>query len=83
MAPPSGSTFDSGLTTCVQMTESTQEETSRFEDPDCPSGIAESRGVTTTWSRTTMVLRGMHPLGEPRTETTAVVVGVRFGCVPA
>jgi len=39
-APGSECTFDSGITTCVQMTESRQEETDRFEDPDYPHASA-------------------------------------------
>ena len=81
-APPgSACTFDSGVTTCVKTTESTQVSTSRVEDPDCPSGVAESRREETTTVRTTTVFHGMEQLGDPQTETT-IMIGASYGCVP-
>jgi hypothetical protein len=79
--PGSECTFDSGVTTCVKTTESTQEWTSRVEDENCPSGIAESRRFETTTDRTTYVFHGMDPVGEPQTETT-IGFGSSYGCVP-
>jgi hypothetical protein len=80
---PAGSEcrFDSGVTTCVQTTESTQEGTARFDDRNCASGVAESRRATTTTVRTTSVFHGMQPFGEPQTETT-IGISERYGCVP-
>jgi hypothetical protein len=69
VSPPGGSvcTFDSGITTCVQTFRLVSEQSVRFSDPSCPSGIAERRTVTTTTITTTTVFRGTHIVGEPQT----------------
>ena len=69
---PEGSTctFERGLTTCVQSIGFATVAVLQIPDSTCPTGIrlriTESSEITTT----TWVFRGMHQLGEPRTETT-------------
>jgi hypothetical protein len=70
--PPPGSvcTFERGITTCVQTLQLVREQTVRFSDPTCPSGIAERRTVITTTITVTTVFRGTRMQGEPQTEET-------------
>lgn len=69
-APPDSTcTFARGLTTCVKAVGFGTVAVVVVDDPNCPSGSAEHRTETTTIERTITVFRGMHQLGEPRTET--------------
>jgi hypothetical protein len=70
-APPgSVCTFEAGVTTCVQSLQLVREESVRFSDPNCPSGVAERLTVITTTITTTTVFRGTRMVGEPQTDET-------------
>ena len=71
ITPPEGSTctFARGLTTCIAQIGVGSVLVVRFDDPSCPSGMAERRTTTSSITTTTTVFRGVHQLGEPRTET--------------
>jgi hypothetical protein len=72
VSPPEGSvcTFEGGITTCVQTLRLVSEQSVRFSDPSCPSGVAERRTVTTTTITNTTVFRGTRMVGEPQTSET-------------
>jgi hypothetical protein len=63
--------FEEGLTTCVVSFGQGTVLVQRIDDPSCPSGIAERQTTTVSITTTTTVFRGIHQLGEPRTETTS------------